>query len=446
MNKVYEYLENLLKENDTLVVATSGGPDSMALLDIICSYKKKLKLKIIVAHVNHNVREESDEEEKLVEKYASYQQLIFEKMKIKQVINNNFEMEARKIRYEFFEKIIKKYNAKYLFTAHHGDDLIETILMRLSRGSVLKGYKGIPTETKKDNYIVIRPLLWLEKKDLINYVEKNNIEYAVDYTNNLDDHTRNRFRHNVLPFLKEENNNVHLKYKKFSDELNMYDEFVEKYISNSNILDNNVINIKKFNKEDILIKNKIVEKLLNNIFDGHLEIIHKKHVNNIINLIENAKSNSKIDLPNDYIGLIDYDNFKIVKKSYNRQIDIVLDKDIEINCEQFKFILASKLKSNFILRLNSKEILLPLHIRNRKNGDRMTVKNLNGTKKVSDILTDEKIKYDERCNILLVCDSDDNILWIPGIKKSKFDKDKDEKYDIILEYILKRGEKDEQKK
>ena len=443
MNRVYEYLDKLLQENDTLVVATSGGPDSMALLDIICKYKKKLNLKIIVAHVNHNVRNESDEEEKLVEKYASYQQAIFESMKIKQVINKNFEMEARKIRYDFFEKLIKKYNAKYLFTAHHGDDLIETILMRISRGSVLKGYKGISTETKKKNYEIIRPLLWLEKKDLINYVEEKEIKYAVDYTNDLDEHTRNRFRHNVLPFLKKENNNVHLKYKKFSDELNMYDEFVDNYIIKSEILDSNMINIKKFSEEDILIKTKIVEKLLNNIYDGYLEIIHKAHVNNIIDLIDSKKSNSKIDLPNEYIGINDYDYFKVVRKNYNKEIDIILDKDLKINCKQFKFISNSNKKSNNVLRLNSNDICLPLHVRTRKNGDKICVKNLNGTKKVSDILTDEKIKYDDRCNVLLVCDDDNQILWIPGIKKSKFDKDKTEKCDIILEYILERGGKNE---
>ncbi|MBE6160931.1 MAG: tRNA lysidine(34) synthetase TilS [Firmicutes bacterium] len=443
MNKVYEYLDKLLQENDTVVVATSGGPDSMALLDIICSYKKKFDLKIIVAHVNHNIREESDEEEKLVEKYTSYQHVIFESMKIKQVINNNFEMEARKIRYDFFEKLIKKYNAKYLFTAHHGDDLIETILMRLSRGSILKGYKGIPTETCKNNYKIIRPLLWLEKKDLINYVNEHNIKYAIDYTNNLDEHTRNRFRHNVLPFLKEETDKVHLKYKKFSDELNMYDEFIDKYINKSKILNNNMINIEEFNKEDILIKNKIIEKLLNDIYDGHLEIIHKNHVNNIIDLITSKKTNSKIDLPNDYIGINDYGFFKIVKKNYNKEIDIILDKDLEINCKQFKYVSSSDSKSNYILRLKSDEISMPLHIRTRKNGDRISVKNMNGTKKISDILTDEKIKYDDRCSILLVCDNDDQILWVPGIKKSKFDKDKTEKCDIILEYILKRGGKNE---
>ena len=147
MNEVNKYLDTLLKNNDVIVVGVSGGPDSMVLLDILNKYKNKLDLKIIVAHINHNVRQCSYIDENIVKDYAKESNIIFESMKIEEKIQKNFEMEARKIRYDFFKALIEKYDAKYLFTAHHGDDLMETILMRLSRGSILKGYKGISTET-----------------------------------------------------------------------------------------------------------------------------------------------------------------------------------------------------------------------------------------------------------------------------------------------------------
>ena len=203
MELVIKYLRNLLQINDTIIVATSGGPDSMALLNLLCDKKSEKNLNIIVAHVNHNVRTESKEEEILVKDYCENKNIIFESMIIEETIEKNFEMEARKIRYEFFNKLIEKYNAKYLFTAHHGDDLVETILMRLNRGSILKGYKGIETEVKKKNYTLVRPLLWVNKKDILEYVDANKIPYALDYTNEENEHTRNRFRHHVLPFLKE---------------------------------------------------------------------------------------------------------------------------------------------------------------------------------------------------------------------------------------------------
>jgi len=442
MKLVIKYLNNLLQNNDTIVVATSGGPDSMALLNLLCEIKLEKKINIIVAHVNHNVRTESVDEEILVKKYCENKNIIFESMIIEETIEKNFEMEARKIRYEFFNKLIEKYNAKYLFTAHHGDDLVETILMRLNRGSILKGYKGIETEVKKKDYVLVRPLLSVTKKDILEYVDDNKIPYALDYTNEEDEHTRNRYRHHVLPFLKEENKDIHLKYKEFSEELKMYDDFVEKYINDNckHIYKNNEIDIIEFNKEDNLIKTKLIEKMLNNVFDGYLEIINKKHVNSILELITNNKSNTKINLPDGYIGLVQYNKFKIIKDSELKDIDMVLDSNLEIDNHKFIFDIKDDKKSNYIIRLDSNEIKLPLRIRRRKDGDRIQIKNFGNSKKISDILNNEKIDYVKRKEIFIVTDSENNILWVPGIKKSKFDKDFNEKYDIIVKYILNKEE------
>ena len=120
----------------------SGGPDSMALLHVLQLVKKDIDIRIICAHVNHNQRDESDEEEKYVKKYCKMNDIIFECIKINQWGDDNFENEARSRRYKFFEELIENYNAKFLMTAHHADDLIETILMRIVRGSTLKGYSG----------------------------------------------------------------------------------------------------------------------------------------------------------------------------------------------------------------------------------------------------------------------------------------------------------------
>ena len=122
-----------------VVLACSYGPDSMCLLDLL----RKCELKVVVAHVNHKVRSESDEEYRLLEEYCKKSNIPFEGMSILEEINSNFESKAREIRYNFFEKILTKYKANYLFTAHHGDDLVETILMRISRGASFGGYAGL---------------------------------------------------------------------------------------------------------------------------------------------------------------------------------------------------------------------------------------------------------------------------------------------------------------
>ena len=153
MKKVIDFLKNNLNNKDAVVVACSGGPDSMCLLDLVTKLKDELNLKIIVAHVNHKLRIESEEEAQMVEKYAKNNGLIFELLEINEYLEKTFtEEDARRRRYEFFYELLKKYNAKKLLTAHHGDDLIETILMRLTRGSNLSGYIGIKEiSTHSDN-------------------------------------------------------------------------------------------------------------------------------------------------------------------------------------------------------------------------------------------------------------------------------------------------------
>ena len=153
MDEVLNYIKNSigLKPGDAVVAGISGGPDSMALLHVLQLVKKDIDIRIICAHVNHNQRDESDEEEKYVKKYCKMNDIIFECIKINQWGDDNFENEARSRRYKFFEELIENYNAKFLMTAHHADYLIETILMRIVRGSTLNGYSGFSKLVKKDN-------------------------------------------------------------------------------------------------------------------------------------------------------------------------------------------------------------------------------------------------------------------------------------------------------
>ena len=215
-----------LKNGDILVVGVSGGPDSMALLHILQRIRKKIDIKIICAHVNHNIRKESAEEKVFLENYCKEKDIIFEAMLIEKYSDDNFHNEARNIRYRFFQELIKKYNANYLMTAHHGDDLIETILMRISRGSTLKGYSGFSKVVEYPNYKIIRPLVFYTKDQIEKYDARYHIPYVIDQSNVKDTYTRNRYRKVVLPFLKKEEPNIHLKYLKFSDNILEYADFI----------------------------------------------------------------------------------------------------------------------------------------------------------------------------------------------------------------------------
>ena len=126
-------------KNDVIVIGCSSGPDSMGLVDMLQRIRPKYSLQLIVAHVNHNLRAQSVQEEEYLKNYCKRHQIMFECMTITEYGDDNFHNEARNIRYDFFGKVVHKYNANYLMTAHHGDELIETKLMRITRGSNLKG-------------------------------------------------------------------------------------------------------------------------------------------------------------------------------------------------------------------------------------------------------------------------------------------------------------------
>ena len=156
----------LFHKNDIIVIGCSAGPDSMALVDMLLKIRDKYSLSLIIAHVNHNVREQSIIEANYMKKYCEDNNLVFETMTILEYGDDNFENEARNIRYNFFENVVLKYGANYLMTAHHGDDLIETIMMRMVRGSNLRGYSGFKKIVDMDNYKIVRPLISYTKKEL----------------------------------------------------------------------------------------------------------------------------------------------------------------------------------------------------------------------------------------------------------------------------------------
>ena len=427
-----------LHDNDTIVVGCSTGPDSMALLDMLLKKREKYNLFLIVAHVNHNVRYESQEEEEFLKMYCLSNNLIFESMIIDEYGDDNFHNEARNIRYSFFENIVYKYKANYLMTAHHGDDLIETILMRIVRGSNLVGYSGFKKVVRMNNYSIIRPLISYTKKELEEYDLKNKVHYYIDKSNNDDKYTRNRYRKHILPFLKEEDKLVHNKFLKFSNTLYEASIFIDKFRDKAlkRVIEDEKLLIDKFLLEDKYLQKEILYYLLNMYYQDDLILINDKHLDLIINLINSNKVNSYINLPNDVIVNKNY-NYLWFKKDVDEitSYEIEFDNYVELpNNHSIKRIDNCDDNSNNICRLSSEELSLPLIVRTRKIGDKISIKGLNGSKKVKDIFIDSKISKDKRDLWPIVLDSEGKIVWIPGLKKSKFDKKKTDNCDIILKY------------
>ena len=438
MNDILEKLKNL--PNDiSIVIAVSGGPDSMALLNLLNVIKKEKNIKIICAHVNHNLRKESKAEAKMVKDYCKQKSIIYEYMEIKEY-KGNTENYAREKRYEFFENLLKKYNSKYLFTAHHGDDLIETVIMRLIRSSSLKGYSAFSEITEKKDYKIYRPLITKTKEEIFNYVKNNNLPYAIDKTNDSDFFTRNRIRKYILPRLKGENKNVHLKFLEFSKTLSETEKYLKKQTEKalSKIYIAKKIDINSFKKEDLLVQKRIIHHILNETYKENIAKIKDVHVNNILSTVKNSTSNSKINLPDNKIFIKSYNNAWIEENKETKNYDIILNDIVELpNGYIIEIIKETENNSNYVTKINTQEINMPIHIRTRKEGDKLTLKGLNKEKKLKDIFIDEKVPIEKRKTWPVVTDDKDNIIWLPGLKKTKFDRAKTKNYDIIIRYQKK---------
>ena len=420
--------------DNTIVVGVSAGPDSMCLLHLLQTKTNN----IVVCHINHNVRKQSKKEEIYLKEYCKNNNLTFESMTIDTYRENNFENEARKKRYSFYEKILKKYNSHQLFLAHHGDDLIETVLMKIIRGSNIEGYSGIKRISNLKDYQIVRPLLPYTKKDIIKYNKEHNIKYYTDSSNKDIHYTRNRYRKKILPLLKEEDKNVHLKFLKYSNTLDEYDKYIKLLIKKNidNIYKNNTIYLDELNKLDIFLKKNTLYYIINDIYDNKSNIVSDKLIDSILDIINSSKPNQTLNIPKNKIIIKEYNKLYIkdniiVNDNYN----IEFKDSIILNNLSFTEVDKEDLDNNSICRLNSKKIKLPLYFRNRKDGDYIILKGSNNKKKIKDIFIDKKIPLRERNTYPLLVDSNDNILWIPNIKKSSFCIKKGENnqnYDIII--------------
>ena len=424
-------------KNDVIVIGCSAGPDSMALVDMLLKIREKYQLSLIVAHVNHNLRMQSVQEENYLRDYCEKHQIMFECMMITEYGDDNFHNEARNIRYNFFENVVYKYQANYLMTAHHGDDLVETILMRITRGSNLNGYSGFKKIVDMEGYQIVRPLLSFTKQELEDYDKKNHVMYYVDDSNAKDKYTRNRYRKYVLPFLKEEDSHIHLKYLKFSNVLSEANQFIENERDKAvkKVIHKNILDITSFKELDPFIQKEVLYYMMNDYYQDDLILINDNHIELLLNLIYSNRANAFVNLPNEVIATKTYQDLELKKVTTEiTTYEVELSQYVELPnhhvIEQLDELTGT---GNDTCRLLSSEISLPLTVRTRRFGDRMAIKG-NGTKKIKDIFIDKKVKLSDRDLWPVVVDAKGVVVWLPGLKKSKYDKKKSEKYDIILRY------------
>jgi len=426
---------NINLNNQNICIGISTGVDSTVLLDCLLKLKSNINYNIILCHVNHQKREQSKIEEQYIKDFSKKNNLILEilHLDLQEIEDDNFQCAARNKRLEFFNGIMNKYNCKYLFLAHHLNDDIETSLMHIIRGSNLQGYAGMREIVyNNDEKIILRPFLTILKDEIIKYASDNNIKYFEDDSNLSDCYTRNRVRHHLIPLLFKENPNFSNKYIEFKETLlNSYDIVCnnrDKFIADNVIINNSIIefNIIEFNKLTEFMKTEIIFKLLKQYN------LSKKNVSEIIKYISSNKANLIIDYKNitfskqyDRVVFKKIDKTKKIDKINNKKVNIIIDNvgNYDINDKYYlevKEYFEEDYKNDQINLTNLNVIWynssnFPFVLRNRINGDKIKINN--GTKKVKDLLIDEKIPVEDRDNLLMIS-KDDEIINIFGVKKS----------------------------
>ena len=416
INKKY----NLIESNDIIVVGFSGGPDSVFLVEMLKKLQHFFNFKIYLVHINHLLRgEDADSDENFSFEYAKKNNLeiFIKRIPVKEIakeIGKTLEEVGREERYKFFSEIYEKVRATKIATAHNKDDQIETFLFRLIRGTSLQGLEGI----KIKNNNVIRPISEIYKKDILEYLNKNEIQYKIDKTNFENEFTRNSIRLDLIPFI-EERYNIKFKDKIFS---------LIKEIRENN--QNNSLNLSDYTDSEnriILEKTKFLsnfdKKNLLSLFLNKKNIeVNRNKIDEISSLIK-SNGTKKIDLDKSYRIVKEYTYLYIEDKKENCVINNNVIQ-VKIPSEQifdnFKITVSTvenldipKQKNQYLLDAIYNDII---EVRYRKEGDRIFLDEKH-SKKIKEVFIDQKIPKDirDRLPIFLY---NNTIFWIYNVKKA----------------------------
>ena len=310
INTINKY--NLIQSGDKLVLGVSGGPDSISMLNILNEIKQEWQFEIYVAHINHMIRKEANDDEKYVQQYCEKNniQCFVKRVNVQEIANIQkigTEEAGRNIRYEFFEEVLQKVGANKIAIAHNKNDKIETIVMNLLRGSGLSGLKGIePIREQR----IIRPLIECERQEIEQYCEQYKLEPRIDKTNFENDYTRNRIRNIVIPYIKNEfNPNIIETMDRLSqvatEESNYIELQVEKIYQKLLIERSQnqiILKLKEFNQQEKVIKNRLILLVVRELM-GSTQRIEKVHIEDIIKLCSNNVGN-KFLTPNKNIKFL----------------------------------------------------------------------------------------------------------------------------------------------
>ena len=434
-------INTLWNKEDKIAIALSGGVDSIVLFHLLVTEYKDSYKQLVVFHINHGLRKESHEEAEFVERFVKDFDVKFYKEELnmsglERDSHTSEEMLARELRYQAFNKMSKLEGVTKLLTAHHKNDQVENILMRLLTGRSIDHSLAICEEIEMAGLTIYRPLLNSLKAELEEYAKEKNLHYYVDATNFDTDYTRNNIRHNIVPLLNDINSGS------FDNLIN----FANYYQNINNNLKKAILSNKDnyiFSRDEdkiSLVKDKFLELneeemyfLLKDLITDELGVfdIKQKAIFDVVSSLKKNSGNKSYDLKNNLKIISQYETLyihKIEKKCYNDKIEIIIDKICENSVYEFyqnKFIISTDAKDSEI-GFNKSE--LPLLVTIKKEGDRVRRGKIN--KKLSRIFIDEKVPKELRDTLPVIRNNKGEVLGVLGIG-TKVNKNK------IYDYYIK---------
>ncbi|HJF31478.1 MAG TPA: tRNA lysidine(34) synthetase TilS [Sporosarcina psychrophila] len=445
MNKFKQTIFHFVKEwslvapGDRVLVACSGGVDSVALLDFMASNRDRMGIEVAAIHVDHKLRgEESAADGALVERLCETYKIPFfgGSVPVPEIIENeggNVQAVCRDGRYAFFTKIMQKHHYHILATAHHAEDQLETVLMQVTKGN---RPSGIPVKREVDGGLLIRPFLPVMKADLHSYVAENDLHYREDPSNESDAYLRNRFRHRIVPFILDENPGAAENAVKMSGWLQEDEELLETLAKDHfdritrfteaglPIVDGNA-----FSNMHQALQRRMITLLLRYLYNG--EIMPVKYnsalISQLLHHLSSQNGNVSVHLPRGYRFIREYDVLTFVRDTPTEEMDSqkVLPKGVWTrwgNDLQLCWTEVGNLDTELFTDTDDTMYFdlpysaLPLSIRRREDGDRILLPGMTHPKRLSRLFIDEKVGMTERDRLPVIITAQGEICAVPGVR------------------------------
>ncbi len=447
----------LLHNGATVIIGVSGGADSTLLLHYLHSIRKSWQLRLIAITIDHGLRgKESEQDVCFVKELCETLDIEFvgEQVDVKAYKRQSqagTQLAARNLRYLLFERLMSDYQADYLALAHHGDDQVETVMMRIAQHTNPSLLKGIPVKRCLAKGEIIRPFLCIAKDTIYEYCHMYEISFREDPTNQSDDYTRNFYRNHILPLLKEKSPSVHrhvqhLTERVTEDEKYLVEEskkLIQRLVTISSVNRTVTFSISSFVKHPIALQRRAFHLILGYLYDKVPEGLSIKHEEDFFALLHQDKANVKIDFPSSLKAMKNYDDFifffesNMVHASLEEKHITVPGVTTLTNGDLIKTWITtnacSEDSSSLQVPLERAE-LFPLSVRARKPGDRINIKGLGGSKKIKNLFIDEKIPLYKRDHWPLLVAKDQTILWVIGLRKAEIMTPKHSQKFVCIEY------------